>query len=148
VGEPARGLEGWRLTHQQAQAALVVALRRSPRGFTRYADVALLASALKDEGLARTLLDVYLMPLDGTGDRGPVLRETLRVYLDSECSVSCAAVALNVARSTVEKRLRMVEEKLGRTLHPCPAELEVALDLHDLAWPPSHLSIGDGDGAQ
>ena len=35
LGEPAWGLEGWRLTHRQAQAALMVALRRNgspPRG--------------------------------------------------------------------------------------------------------------------
>jgi diguanylate cyclase with GGDEF domain/PucR-like helix-turn-helix protein len=132
VGEPARGLAGWRLTHQQAQAALVVALRRPPRRSTRYGDVALLATALNDEALARALVDVYIAPLDDASDRGPVLRQTLRVYLDAECSVSSAAVALNVARSTVEKRLRMVEDKLGRSLHPCPAELEVALGLHEL----------------
>jgi PucR-like helix-turn-helix protein len=149
AGEPARGLAGWRLTHQQAQAALVVALRQNgiprngiPRSgipptregvtFTRYVDVALLASALKDQVLARTLLDVYLTPLDDAHDRGPVLRETLRVYLAAECSVSSAAAALNLARSTVEKRLRTIEEKLGRTLHPCPAELGVALGLYDL----------------
>ena len=31
LGEPAQGVEGWRLTHRQAQAALVVALRRGGR---------------------------------------------------------------------------------------------------------------------
>ena len=50
VGEQARGVVGWRLTHRQAQAALMVALRES-RPFTRYADVALLATALKDGGI-------------------------------------------------------------------------------------------------
>jgi|HubBroStandDraft_4_1064222.scaffolds.fasta_scaffold15579_2 DNA-binding PucR family transcriptional regulator len=141
VGEPARGLQGWRLTHQQAQAALVVALRR-PQRFTRYADVALLATALKDEALARVLLDVYLLPLDDSGDRAPVLRETLHVYLAKECSVSSVAAMLNVARSTIEKRLRMIEKKLGRSLHPCPAELGVALQLYDLGVSADHLSIG------
>jgi len=139
LGEPAKGLQGWRLTHQQAQAALVVALRRreSQGGresvpFTRYADIALLASALKDDALARVLLDTYLAPLDDHRGSGPVLRETLRVYLAAECQASSAAVKLDVARSTVAKRLRMIEEKLGRTLHPCSAELEVALLLDEL----------------
>jgi hypothetical protein len=139
LGEPARGLQGWRLTHRQAQAALVVALRRrESRGgpesipFTRYADVALLASALKDDALARALLDTYLTPLDDHRGSGPVLRETLRVYLAAECQASSAAVQLDVARSTVAKRLRTIEDKLGRTLHPCPAELEVALLLDEL----------------
>ena len=130
-GEPARGLAGWRLTHQQAQAALVVALRR-PRRFTRYADVALLASALKDQALARALIDIYIAPLDDAHSRGPVLRQTLRAYLAAECGVSSAAIGLKVSRSTVESRLRTVEERLGRTLHPFPAELEVALALDEL----------------
>ena len=132
VGEPAKGIEGWRLTHQQAQAALVVALRR-PRRFTRYADVALLASALKDEALAKALLDVYIAPLEDSRGSGPVLCQTLRAYLAAERSVSSAAAALGVVRKTVESRMRTIEERLGRTLHPCPAELEVALLLDELA---------------
>jgi PucR C-terminal helix-turn-helix domain/GGDEF-like domain len=134
VGEPARGLEGWRLTHQQAQATLAVALRR-PRRLTRYADVALLASAVKDEALARALTESYLSPLERSRDRGLVWRETLRAYLAAERNASSAAAKLKVSRSTVEKRLRAIEERLGRTLHPCPAELEVALSLEQLLAP-------------
>ena len=44
IGEPGKGLDGWRLTHRQAQAAMRIALRR-PQRLTRYADVALLAVA-------------------------------------------------------------------------------------------------------
>ncbi len=131
VGEPARGLEGWRLTHRQAQAALSVALRR-PQGLTRYGDVALLATALKDETLAKTLIDVYVAPLNDFRDGGPALRETLRGYLTAERNVSAAAAELKVARSTVESRLRTIEARLGRSLHACPAELEIALQLDGL----------------
>jgi hypothetical protein len=134
LGEPAHGIEGWRLTHQEAQAALVVALRRPQAGaVTRYADVALLAAALKDEMLARSLIDIYIAPVEDSRNSGQVLRETLRAYLAAERSVSSTATALGVARKTVEKRLRTIEERLGRTLHPCPAELEVALLLDELA---------------
>jgi len=131
VGEPAKGFEGWRLTHQQAQAALVVALRR-PRVFTRYADVALLATALKDQVLARALLDIYIVPLADARGGGPVLLQTLRAYLAAERSVSSAAAALGVDRKTVASRFRTIEKRLGRTLHPCPTELEVALLLDEL----------------
>ena len=55
VGEPARGAEGWRLTHEQAQAALLVALRRRP-GVTRCAEVSLEAAILRHDGLRRSLL--------------------------------------------------------------------------------------------
>jgi hypothetical protein len=47
VGAPAGGLEGWRLTHREAQTALLVA-RCRPWPLTRYGDVALLAAALGD----------------------------------------------------------------------------------------------------
>jgi hypothetical protein len=161
VGEPARGLAGWRLTHQQAQAALVVALRRhdprpehDPRpgvsgvsagvsGVTRYADVALLASALKDEGLASALIEIYVEPLEDSRGGGPALRETLRAYLAAERSTSSAAAALGVDRKTVASRLRTIEKRLGRSLHPCPAELEIALLIDELAPapPPPEIPI-------
>jgi hypothetical protein len=136
VGEPASGLEGWRATHRQAQDAMVVAARGGGRGgmtLTRYADVALLATALKDGALARTLIDVYIVPLLDARGAGKVLLESLRAYLAAERSVSSAAAALGVSRKTVESRLRTIEQKLGRTLHPCPAELEIALLLDELA---------------
>jgi PucR C-terminal helix-turn-helix domain/GGDEF-like domain len=134
VGEPAQGLAGWRLTHQQAQAALVVALRR-PRGFTRYADVALLASALKDEMLARALIETYVEPLEDARGGGRALRETLRAYIAAGRNVSSTAAALGIVRNTVVSRVRTIEERLGRPLHPCPAELEVALALDELGVP-------------
>jgi hypothetical protein len=145
VGEPARGLGGWRLTHQQAQSALVVALRRGGREgvtLTRYGDVALLAIALKDQPLARALIDIYVAPLDEQRDGGAVLRKTLRAYLETECSVSSAAAALGVTRKTVASRLHTIEERLGLSLHPCPAEFEIALLLHDLGAP-AEISISE-----
>jgi hypothetical protein len=133
LGEPARGLDGWRLTHRQAQAALLVALRRrEPPAVTRYAEVALLAFALGDELLAGSLIEIYLAPLDGQRDGGAILRETLRAYFAAGRNVSSAATALGVARNTVDNRLRTVEQCLGRALGACMAELEVALRLEEL----------------
>ncbi len=134
IGEPARGLEGWRATHRQAQAALLVAMRRAAP-LTCYADVALLAAALKDPTLARELVEIYVVPL--AEDRGTtsVLADTVRGYLAAERNASSAAAMLKIARSTLEKRLRIAEERLGRPLHPCPVELEVALQLDALVPP-------------
>jgi hypothetical protein len=132
-GEPNEGLGGWRLTHRQAQAAMQVALRRpEPGGVTRYAEVALLAFALADEALAGSLIDIYLSPLDAQRGGGAVLRETLRAYLKAGRSASSAAATLGVVRSTVENRLRMIEQSLGRPLSACLSELEVALCLEEL----------------
>src|SRR6476469_8843155 len=79
VGEPRRGLEGWRLTHHEARAAHQVMMRR-PQPLTRASDVVLLAAVLRDELLAKSLRQTYLAPLDDQGDAGVGLRETLRAY--------------------------------------------------------------------
>ncbi|HET8862962.1 MAG TPA: helix-turn-helix domain-containing protein [Solirubrobacterales bacterium] len=131
VGEPARGLSGWRLTHRQARAALPVALRR-PASIVRYADVALLASILQDDLLTASLQGLYLEPLSNEPDGGEVLRETLRAYFAAERNISSAAAAIGVSRRTVANRLRTVEERLGCSLRTISTEVEVALRIHDL----------------
>jgi PucR C-terminal helix-turn-helix domain/GGDEF-like domain len=145
VGEPGRGIDGWRLTHRQAQAALLVALRRPrPQRLTRYADVALLASALRDDVLARSLIQIFLSPLDSQRDRGAVSHETLRAYLAAGRNASSAAAALEVGRHTVENRLRTVEQSLGRSLQTCLAELELALHLEELGGVAGSESLSPG----
>jgi hypothetical protein len=131
VGEPRRGVDGWRLTHREAQAALPVALNR-PQTLTRCADVPLEAALLRQELLADLLVKSYLSPLNTQKDGGAVLRETLRVYFAKECNAAKAGVALQVDRHTVGRRLHTVEEALGRLIPTCRAELEVALRLEEL----------------
>ncbi len=139
VGESTQGVTGWRLTHRQAVAALPVALRGSHR-LVRYADVALLASALQDDVLAASLRDIYLIPLEeGRGDGGTDLRDTLTAYFKAGRNASSAASALGLNRKTVSVRLREIEERIGRSLEECPADLEVALKLRDLASPQESL---------
>jgi hypothetical protein len=131
LGESARGLAGWRLTHRQAQAVLPVA-RRAGSGYVRYADAALLASLLQDDLLAGSLRERYLAPLASERDGGVTLRETLRAFFTSDRNVSSAAALLGVNRHTVTNRLRLVEERIGRSLTTSGAEIEAALRLHDL----------------
>lgn len=131
IGEPHKGIDGWRLTHREAQAAQEVMLRK-PQRLTRARDVILLAAVLRDEALAKSLLETYLAPLEGHGDSGAVLRETLRAYFSAGLNAATAAAALGVDRHTVQRRLRKVEEALGRLLPDCHAELVVALGLEEL----------------
>jgi hypothetical protein len=131
VGEPRRGLDGWRLTHHEARAAQQVMMRR-PQPLTQASDVILLAAVLRDELLAESLRETYLTPLDDQGDAGVGLRETLRAYFDAGFNAATAAAALGVDRHTVQRRLRKAEEALGRLLHSCHAEIEVALVLEEL----------------
>jgi hypothetical protein len=131
VGEPARGLGGWRLTHQQAREALQIAMRGSQR-FVRYGDAALLISALKDDLLSASLHQLYLDPLGSERDGGTGARETLRAYLAAGRNTSATAAALGVTRRTVTNRLRSIEERLGRELTSSIADLEVAIRLDQL----------------
>ncbi len=134
VGEPRRGIAGWRLTHREAQAAQEVMLRK-PRRLTRARDVILLAAMLRDDALAKSLFETYLAPLEGHGDSGPVLRKTLRAYFAAGFNAATAAAALDVDRHTVQRRLRKVEQALGRLLPACHAELVVALSLEEIGAP-------------
>jgi hypothetical protein len=131
VGEPARGLQGWRVTHREAEAAQLVA-RCRPRPLTRYLDVAPEANALQDQALADSLIETHLSPLDDLGIGGQAARRTLRALFDTEHNVSSAAHKLNVDRSTVHRRRNEIERRLGCRLHEHQVDIEIALRVEDL----------------
>jgi hypothetical protein len=131
IGEPARGLTGWRLSHHQAQAALAVA-DRSGETVVRYREVALLATAIRDDLLSASLRRLYLEPLEDAGDHGEEMRRTLRAYFDAGGNASEAGSAIGVTRQAVARRVRSAEEKIGRPLAECASELELALRLEAL----------------
>jgi hypothetical protein len=128
VGEPGKGLRGWRLSHEQARAAQLVAMQK-PGVLTRYVDVARIASMLQDDLLCASLHQVYLAPLEGERDGGAALRETLRAYLSAERNISSAAALLGVSRRTVANRLRVIEERIERPLNAVLPDVEAALAL-------------------
>lgn len=138
IGEPAYGLAGWRLSHHQAEAALSIAMRGNDT-VVRYADVALLASIVKDDLLVTSLLRLYIEPLGGERDGGEALRQTLRAYFAAGRNVSLAGEAIGVTRQAVARRLRATEERLGRSIAACGVELEVALRYEALE--PTPLSV-------
>ncbi|HEX5762690.1 MAG TPA: helix-turn-helix domain-containing protein [Solirubrobacterales bacterium] len=130
LGEPGRGLEGWRFTHRQAKAAMAV-VQCGPTRAARYGEVGLLAAALRDEVLAGSLRELYLSPLEE--QRGAsTLVETLHAYFAAGRNASSAAAALGVSRKTVSIRLSSVEERLGTSLNSCAAEVQTALSLREL----------------
>ena len=90
---------------------------------------------MQEDTLAASLRSLYLEPLEAERDGGATLKETLRAYFRAERNVSSAAGALGVNRNTIASRLRTVEERLGRSLATCGADLEVALDLAELDVP-------------
>jgi hypothetical protein len=131
VGEPGKGIDGWRATHQEAQGALLVALGK-PSRVTRYLDVALDAAALKDRVLADSLIEKYLSPLDDLAFGGQAARGAVRALFDTEHNASSAASALKVHRSTVHRWRDQIEQRLGYRLHEHQAEIELALRIEKL----------------
>jgi DNA-binding PucR family transcriptional regulator len=99
----------------------------------RYREVALLAAALRDDVLSSSLNEIYLAPLAQERDGGATLRQTLRAYFAAERNVSSAAARLEVSRKTVRSRLRAIEQRVGRSLDACAAEMEIALRLQRLS---------------
>lgn len=128
VGEPAYGLDGWRLTHQEAQIARKVALH-GRAGVVRCVDVLLDSAVLRDETIAKALMTTYLVPLDALRVGGDAARQLLMAYIRCQRRVAKTATVLGITRKTVEHRLRDIENVLGRPLATCIAELEVALRL-------------------
>src|SRR5262249_37693725 len=130
VGEPGEGLTGWRFSHLQAKAALPIAERRG-EPVLRYADVALLASIVRDDLLAGSLRQVYLAPLERARRGGQAARAARRASSAGARTVPPPAPAPGVARRTVRNRLRAVEDLLGRPLAGSAADLEIALRLDE-----------------
>jgi PucR C-terminal helix-turn-helix domain/GGDEF-like domain len=130
LGERGEGITGWRLSYRQAKAALSIAERQG-RSILRYADVAVLASVLRDDLGSVSLRRLYLEPLESARDGGKVARETLRAYFATQRNVSSTAAVLGVDRRTVTNRLRAVEDLFGRPLQDFATDLETALQLAD-----------------
>jgi hypothetical protein len=138
LGEPGEGLRGWRLSHRQAAAAMSVARRQSHA--VRYRDVALLASVLQDDVLVASLRQLYLEPLEHGRDGGEVAKQTLQRYFSVGRNASSTAASMGVTRNTVINRLRAIEQRIGRPVASCNAELEAALHLDELSEQ-EHLAV-------
>jgi hypothetical protein len=130
LGECRQGVEGLRDSHREAQLVTDVAIRAGDR-VVRAADAMLLALLLRDRSLAELFLDAQLARLRAERD-WPTLAETLRAYFDSDAVLGSAAATLGVDRHTISRRLRRIEDLLGRSLASARTELEVALRLDSL----------------
>ena len=134
LGEAGEGLAGWRRSHRQAKAAMPIATQ-GKTNCVRYADVALLASALSDEVLADTLRETYLTPLVLLEREGGTMsRRILAAYLATGHNASSTAAVLGVHRRTVSTRLRAIEERIGAPVDSCGPELQTALGLGEIAY--------------
>ncbi|MET0736298.1 MAG: PucR family transcriptional regulator [Microbacterium sp.] len=111
-----------------------VARDRGSGAVTEFTDVTRsgVLSALSSE--AKALADAELAPLTAhDAEHGTHLVETLRAWLDFDCSHEASARALGVHRHTVRTRLAVAERLLGRELSAFStrAELWAALRVRD-----------------
>ncbi|MEU1344759.1 helix-turn-helix domain-containing protein [Streptomyces sp. NPDC005827] len=136
VGRPARCLDGFRATHEEATAAARVMLYStalSPGRTVFFDDVRLAALLTSDPERARGFVRDELGALGHP--REAVLRETVRVYLECNCSPATAAARLGVVKNTVAYRIRRAEEILGRSVKEQQGILWAALHLVDIVDP-------------
>jgi hypothetical protein len=131
VGTSQPGLDGFRLSYEQALEARRVAVLAGRRSgsVTRYSAVALTALATVDLDQARAFVDAQLGELAGEEDLALRLAATLRVYLEENASPTRTAKRLGIHENTVANRVRQAEKLLGRPLADERLELHVALAL-------------------
>ncbi len=129
VGEPARGIDGFRRSHDQAVSARGVALaagdQRSP--VTPFVDVAPITMLCADLDSARAWIHETLGELAVDSSRNEGLRETARVFLQTGGSYTATAEQLFLHRNTAQYRVRKAEEVRGRPLRDGRLDVELAL---------------------
>ncbi|KMO83748.1 PucR family transcriptional regulator [Mycolicibacterium chlorophenolicum] len=114
AGSAAPGLEGFRLSHTQAQAARRVArFAEDSEPIIEYRDVELVSLLTADLDRARAFVHSVIGPLCGNDSKSIALRKTLAAWIDASRSTTSTAEALFTHRNTVSYRLRQVDELLG-----------------------------------
>src|SRR5205823_13189860 len=114
-GDAAKGVAGFRLTHQQAVAAQAVALAAgSPPRAVTFSEVAPVAMMLGSSDLLRAWVLSTLGGLATHDETHARLRDTLLAFLQSGGSYKTTAERLMLHKNTVQYRIRKAEESLGR----------------------------------
>lgn len=130
VGLPGAGVDGFRVSHEQAMEARRVARScGTSRRCVFYEDVARLALLTRDAEHARQFAARVLGPLAGEDRRAQTLAETLFVVLEEHGSPRRAGRRLGVHENTVAKRLRSIDALLGPGERAGPADLLAALTI-------------------
>lgn len=130
-GRVARGLDGFRSSHGEAQEALRVAMlagRPSPT-MTSYEDVAVAALCSGDPAWTRAFVRTQLGPLAADDEDARRFRATLAAFFATGSGYRATAKTLGLHHNTVRHRLAQAEAILGRPLEQDRLALEVAVHL-------------------
>lgn len=136
LGEPGRGIEGFRETFDQAERAEAVRVAWGPDApaLLRFVEVQLESMALADVDRARRFVAHELGDLVAEDAAAARLRQTLLVWFETGSHVSAAA-KLKLHEHSVRNRLRRAEEAIGHPLTARRTELQVALRLFQIVRP-------------
>jgi DNA-binding PucR family transcriptional regulator len=127
AGEPAIGLDGFRLTHDQAQSTYGLALAASPGArVTTFTEVGALALICADRDAARRWVTATLNDLAIDDEPNARLRETLLTYLTTG-SYTVTAKRMMLHKNTAQYRVGKAEEALGAPIGERRADVELAL---------------------
>ncbi|AXB42340.1 PucR family transcriptional regulator [Amycolatopsis albispora] len=131
VGEPGRGVEGFRRTHRQAARvhALAVAAGDGCDRAMTFRDVGAMALMATDLTATRMWIEDTLGDLATDDEQHERLRETLRVFLTVGSSYTAAADRLLMHKNSVQYRVRRAQELLGRPVADNRLDVELALNL-------------------
>jgi hypothetical protein len=127
VGNCHAGLQGFRLSHTEAVAALRVCADQSPR-VVRFADIeiACLATGILSSEAREAFVRRELGDLSASEE---TLRDTLRVYLKHGGDATATAELLRLHPNTVRYRVRQAEKKIGHPIATRRVQIELALEI-------------------
>ncbi len=131
LGEPGRGIVGFRGSHHQAlRVRRVVEMgSRDLSKAWRFGVLAVPALTSMDAEMASFFVRRYLGSLADGDDAAARLRATLAVYFEEGESRSATASRLGIHVNTVAYRVRQIEELLGRPMTKDRLEVQLALRL-------------------
>lgn len=136
VGTPARGVDGFRRTHREAEQVAALS-RTTPAGpsVIHFSDVELAVLLAQEPELAQNFVRTQLGPIAADTPSAAELRETVAAYLANDRSLVRAGEELHVARNTVAYRVKKFENLTGRDLKEHRLNIEAALVLASFLGP-------------
>ncbi|MCF3938678.1 PucR family transcriptional regulator [Gordonia tangerina] len=135
-GAPASGTDGFRSSHDQAEAIKHVAIVSTNPAMSvvghNVEGMAVVAVLARDLDATRRWVHDVLGPLSLDTDAAARLRETVRTFLSSGNSYVTTAEKLNMHRNTVKYRLGRAIDELGRPLSERRLDTELALHVAEI----------------
>ncbi len=132
IGEPHRGVAGFRRTFLEASDSLGLAARLGNSSGVSYVDAALAILLSRDEERARWFVEYELRDLARESPEAADLRNTLRTFFDTRMRIAPAAERLFLHRNTLINRLERIQSLLGHSVTERTAETQAALVLAEL----------------